>query len=149
MDPVQPLEDKWSSRDLPVLITAVRLLEEEDTVDAATIASELGLSHRAVVVALTHLGHQHLEVSDMSSFDAADNYVTGVRPAGLEAAGQWPTPEAAADRLSAALEAMLDAAPEGSSRRSRLIALRDGVLGAGRDVIVDVAASVITGRLPV
>lgn len=148
MDTVQPLEDRWSTRDYPVLVTVVRLLEEQDDVDADTVASELGITHRAAVIALTNLGHRHLNVVDMSTSDGTDNYANGVRPAGLEAAGQWPSADTAADRLSAALEAMVRAAPEGSEKRTRLVAVRDGLIGAGRDVLVEVASSVITGRIP-
>lgn len=129
-------------------MTVVRLLEEQDEVDADTIASEMGITHRAAVVDLTNLGHRHLNVVDMSTSDGMDKYAQGVRPAGLEAVGQWPSAEAAADRLTAALAAMVDATPEGSPKRVRLTALRDGLVRAGRDVLVEVAASVITGRLP-
>jgi hypothetical protein len=43
---------------------------------------------------------------------------------------------------------MIDATADGSPKQSRLKAARDGLLAAGRDVIVDVAGAAITGRLP-
>ena len=148
MDELKRLDDKWNSRDLPVLVAAARLLEDQDFVDADIIAADLELSHRDVVLALKNLEHRHLELLNTSTYDGRDYMVRGIFPAGLEAAGQWPSPELAADRLEAALTALVDAAPEGSPQRGKFVALRDGLLAAGRDVIIDVAGSVISGRLP-
>ncbi len=136
------------SRDLPVLITVARLLEADDIVQSSDVAAAVNLPERQVELALTNLSQRYLSVEDASSFDGRDVYVTGIRAAGLEAAGQWPTPETAADRLLAAISRLADAEPADSPRRPRLIAVRDGLLAAGRDVLVEVAGSVITGKIP-
>ncbi|MDJ0350869.1 hypothetical protein [Cryobacterium sp. PH29-G1] len=46
MDELKRLGDKWNSRDLPVLVAAARLLEDQDFVDADIIAADLGLCRR-------------------------------------------------------------------------------------------------------
>jgi hypothetical protein len=142
------LDDVWAARDYPVLVAVARLLEEQDLLQAGDIALYCGLSQREVVLALTNLGHRHLVVTDASTYDGRDNYVTGIRPEGLEAVGQWPSAGVAADRLIAALDALVDTSPMDSPKRNRLVAIRDGLLTAGRDVMVDVAAAVISGRIP-
>jgi len=149
MDMPERLDDLWSARDYPVLVAVARRLREAPRpLMSHELAEVTGLHHQEVVGALTNLGHRHLDVRDASSEGVRDNYVVGIMPAGLEAVGQWPSPDAAADRLVAALNAMIDATADGSPKQSRLKAARDGLLAAGRDVIVDVAGAAITGRLP-
>ena len=149
MDMPERLDDLWSARDYPVLVAVARLLREAPRpLMSHELVEVTGLHHQEVVGALTNLGHRHLDVRDASSEGVRDNYVVGIMPAGLEAVGQWPNPDAAADRLVAALNAMIDATADGSPKQSRLKAARDGLLAAGRDVIVDVAGAAITGRLP-
>lgn len=143
------MDDRWSSTDLPVLIATARILEEKDPVDSSDVVEVTGLTHREVVIALTNLGQRHLIVEDSSAFEGRDVYVTGIRAAGLEASGQWPTPDAAADRLVDAFNQLIDAEPDESPKRSRLVAVRDELIAVGRDVLVDVAGAVISGRLPV
>ncbi|HEY8721483.1 hypothetical protein [Pengzhenrongella sp.] len=60
--------------------------------------------------------------------------------------GLWPSAEAGADRLMAALDALIAQAKPAD--RSRLEKVRDGLVGAGRDMVVSVAAAVITGQIP-
>lgn len=142
------LDDVWTTRDYPVLVTVARMLEQNDMVQAVEVAEATGRPHRDVVLALVNLGHKHLTVQDSSTYDGRDNYVTGIRPGGLEAVGQWPSSDVAAERLIAALDALADKSPVDSPKRKRLLAVRDGFLNAGRDVMVDVAAAMITGRIP-
>ena len=47
-----------------------------------------------------------------------------------------------------ALEQMIDNTPEGSPKQSRLKASLAWIRDTGRDVMVEVAAAAITGRLP-
>lgn len=144
------LDDVCGPRDFPVLVATARLLDQTHRPQMSqSIAKVLGLDQRDVAAALTNLSHRHLEVRDASTYGERGCYVVGIRPAGLEAVGQWPSPETAADRLIAALEALIDNTAEGSPKQSRLKAARDGLLGAGRDVLVEVAGAAITGRIPI
>lgn len=149
METLERLDDLWSTRDYPVLVAAARRFREQSRpLMSHELVEATGLEHHEVVAALSNLGHRHLDVRDASSEGARDNYVVGIMPAGLEAVGQWPSPDTAADRLVAALDALIDTTAEGSPKQSRLKAARDGLLAAGRDVLVDVAGAAITGRLP-
>ncbi|MBD8585967.1 hypothetical protein IFT90_15535 [Frigoribacterium sp. CFBP 8766] len=148
MDQLPRLDDVWAARDYPVLMAVAKMLEEQDVLQSQEIATSSGQSQREVVLALTNLGHRHLVVKDASGFNERDNYVVGIRPEGLEAVGQWPSSDVAADRLIAALDALVDTSPIDSPKQNRLVAIRDGFATAGRDVLVDVAAAVISGRIP-
>lgn len=145
----EPLPDLWASRDFPVLVAVARLLDETGRpVTSYEVASEVQIEQPTAVRALTNLAHGFLEVRSENSVSDNDCYVVGITADGLRAAGQWPSPEAAVDRLIAALDAQIDVAPEGSPKASKLRALRDGVVGVSRDLLVEVMGAVITGRLP-
>jgi len=62
-------------------------------------------------------------------------------------AGAWPSPDTAADRLLAALQAAADKAPEGSEAKTRARRILDGFVAANRDFAVDVASGVVTGQI--
>jgi len=68
-----------------------------------------------------------------------------VTAAGRREVGQWTSPDTAADRLMAPLQPAIDRA-DGDQKR-RLQEVRDGLLGTGRDVIVDLAAAVIARQV--
>lgn len=145
----EPLPDVWASRDHPVLLAAAQLLDEVRTpITSNAVAARAGIEQEAAVRALLHLGDEHLEIRDSSTYDGADCYVLGITAEGLRASGQWPTAEAAVERLLAALDAQIDGAPEGSPRASRLRAFRAGVAEVGKDLLVEVMGAVISGRIP-
>jgi hypothetical protein len=72
--------------------------------------------------------------------------ILNVSASAYRATGAWPSPETAADRLIAALEERIANATN-DEERTRWQRIRDGFLGAGRDVIVDVAAAMLGGQL--
>ncbi len=146
----QLLDDVWATRDLPVLVATVRLLEEHPGLprQAGEIAELTGLPEAEVQKALRNLATDYLEVADWASLGSHDFVAVNYTSDALRATGAWPSPELAADRLLAALSTAIDNAAEGSPKQSRLRALRDGFLAAGRDVTVEVAAAVLTGRIP-
>jgi len=144
------LDDIWTTRDLPVLVAAVRLLDEQPGLprQAGEIAELTGLPEGDVQKALHNLATDYLDVADWGSLAGHDFVAVGFTSNALRATGAWPSPELAADRLLAALGAAIDNATEGSPKQSRLKAIRDGFVAAGRDITVEVAAAVLTGRIP-
>lgn len=143
------LPDLWVSRDLPVLLAAAELLEgARPPITSNAVAARAGVELAATVRALLHLGHEHLEIRESSTYDGLDCYVLGITAEGLRASGQWPSAEAAVDRLFAALDEQIDNTVEDTPKASRLRAIREGIAGVGRDVLVDVMGAVITGRIP-
>lgn len=145
----ESLPDLWVSRDHPILIAAAQLLEEgRPPITSNAVAARAGVELQAAVRALLHLGRDHLEIRDSSTYDGPDCYLLGITPDGLRVAGQWPTPETAVDRFIAALDEQIENTVEGTPRASRLRSLRDNVTGIGREVLVEVMGAVITGRIP-
>jgi|GEM_PF-1996352 len=143
------LPDLWTTIDYPVLLEAARLQSTNGRpVTSAELAEGTGLDVTVVVRAIGRLAQRYVEVRSVSSLAATDYLVTGVTADGLEAAGQWPSPEVAADRILAALDAAIDDTTEGSPKQGRLKAARDAVASIGRDLLVQVASGVITGRIP-
>lgn len=100
------------------------MLGQDAVLQAVGVAEAIGRPHLEIVLALNNLGPKHLMVEDAGTYDGRDNYVTGIRPEGLEAVGQWPSSAVAAERVIAALDALVDNAPEDSMKRKRLLAAR-------------------------
>jgi phytoene/squalene synthetase len=69
--------------------------------------------------------------------------LTGVTERALRETGQWPTPEAWVDRLVEALERAADEEPD-EEKRSLLRRTAGVIGGMARDILVQVAAKVIT-----
>jgi len=139
------LPDTWYSRDLPVLEACVRLVDENPGVGGRLheIAAATGLDDQTVYVATSALDDAGYIQRQMVSPARAGRVVAG-SGAARAAVGQWPTPESAADRLVAALEAQIAATTE-LEERGRLERLLAGVAGVGRDVLVAVLSKALTG----
>jgi len=73
--------------------------------------------------------------------------ISAIAPSARQVVGQRPTPEVYADRLVRVLEEAATEAPEGTENRSKLRALAEAVAGAGREIMVDVAARVISSSM--
>ncbi len=71
-------------------------------------------------------------------------FVTRLTPDGRREVGLWPSPDVAADRLVAALQAAVDDAPEGPKKTKRQRVM-DAVVGMGREFIVGVATNMASG----
>lgn len=141
-----PLEDKWHSRDLPTLRAAARIADG-DMVGARfqEIVAETGISLDDSMLALRALQDGGLvEVRWMAPAQAAR--VLHISGEARRLVGLWPSPEVAADRLIAAIEAAIERSDD-PEERTRLRKFRDGLLGAGRDLAVAIGAAVITGQV--
>ncbi|SDS08177.1 hypothetical protein [Actinopolymorpha singaporensis] len=146
---MEPIEDTWYTRDLPLLRATVRLCDKSATGGASFtgIAAESGMSESEVHAGLRALDHGGYFVKTEGAWGAGIIHVFGVTGEARRVVGSWPSPETAADRIEAALEALAKNAPtevEKSNARRALEAIRS----AGRDVVVSVAAAVITGQIP-
>lgn len=145
-----PLPDRWTTRDLPVLLAAAELLDETGrSTDEGAIVKRLGMERDDVIRALRNLSQRYLDLKISEAWGGAVAFVhiASITEDGLRATGQWPSAEAAADRFLSALDEIIDATPADAPKASRLRAVRDGVVGIGRDVLVDVMGGVLTGRI--
>ena len=114
-----PVEDTWTSRDLPVLDATVALLENRPLVDVTDIAARAGLTVAETSGGLQAMEGVYVELA-MSMGGPQSWSVQGVTPAARRAVGQWPSAESLITRLVAGLNAAADqeANPEHRHRGS-------------------------------
>lgn len=139
------MEDTWVSRDLPVLETVVKLVDEGSfAVTVADIADRTGLDTKTVDRALDALSGPYVgEYKKLMTGGIPDSwYVTEVTPEARRAVGQWPTAESLAARLA---EAFSEAADEETDpeRKSRLRQLAGFLAETGKDIVAEVIAKVV------
>lgn len=142
------LPDTWFSRDLPVLIEAVRHFDgTHQPLQAAAVAERLGWPVETVTAAVRALARgDYVQEMELALGTAGGDYIAGVSAQAYRAAGAWPNVDTMADRLHAALQAAVDNAPDAEAR-SRARRALEAVCSAGRDFMVDVASGVVTGQI--
>jgi hypothetical protein len=135
----------WFDRDLPVLLATAELLDETIYGNAQThaIAERSGIPQPEVVKALNNLKSRYVLVKDASSVALRDYMVIGLTPAGLEAAGVWPSGETLTERMVGALQAVIDEAPEGSPKSNKLKAVLASIKDAGIEIVGSVVGQAI------
>lgn len=139
------LPDTWYARDLPVLEACVSLVDENPGIGATVpeLSAASGVTEDGVKAALRALEAAGL-IGVLWGLTSEGVSVPRVAGEARRLAGAWPTPETAADRLVAALEAQIAATTE-PEERGRLELLLAGVAGVGRDVLVAVLSKALTG----
>jgi hypothetical protein len=144
MDPT--VTSTWESRDLPVLTAIVRQLDQHAGrafPDVADLIAETGLSQEDVTRACMALDGEYIRFERRLG-TGLRNHVAEVSGEARRMVGQWPSPDAYADRLLAAFERLAVEAPT-EEQRSRARKAVEGFAGAGRDVLVAAAASILSG----
>jgi hypothetical protein len=137
--------DTWGTREMPVLSTAIALLENSYMVTVSDIAQRTGLDLSEVARSLEAMDPTYVDFRKTETGgDPRFWYVRKVTPAARQAVGQWPTAESLIDRLAAALGDAADqqadfAAKESLSQAAGLLA------GTIRDAAIQ-AAAVILGQ---
>jgi hypothetical protein len=141
------VESTWESRDLPVLAHIVEFYDEHGhSPDPAYIADACRFDDNKIVQrALRALEHE--EPPFITGFDRSmPGKIIGIgAPTGhaRRTVGAWPTPDALADRIIAALNEAVEAEvdPEAKSRLKRAA---EAVGGVGKSVLTGVLTHVIT-----
>ncbi len=141
------LPDTWFSRDLPVLVQAVRHFDATiQPLAAATVADRLGWPVERVAAAVRALARDGY-VQDLPDFDSeGGREMAGVSAQAYREVGAWPSAETMADRLLAALQTAVDNAPDDEAR-SRGRRVLDAVRAAGPGFLRDVGSGVITNLI--
>ena len=143
----EPLPDTWYSRELPVLREVARLAELGDIdVSVDVLAQALNMPQPVIGRAGTLLEEDGYLADTSTAFGTGLVRFGRVTPKGRREVGQWPSPDIAADRLLAALEAAVTNAPT-EEDRSKARRVLDAFTSAGRDLLVDVAGGVVTGQI--
>ena len=141
----EPLPDTWYTRDFLVLREVGRRVEAGEPLGVDDIATALGLARDVVGKAGSRLKEEgYLKAGEAMGIGAVRFFDLTAK--GRREVGQWPSAETAADRLIAVLEQRIMSAPN-DEERTRWQKLRDGFLGAGRDVVVDITSAVLTGQI--
>jgi hypothetical protein len=148
----EPQLDTWHSRDLPFLRALVDQLEltPHTPISAADVGVQLGMDDNDVTRALRNLTRGEYVTTrpyPRRMSDGPTDAPLDVTEKALYVVGVWPSPEAAADRLVAALAALAKDGPDEPTRTRARSALEQ-VGGFGRDTLAAIAATVITGQLP-
>lgn len=135
----------WLTEHLPVLRSAVRGINDDRTFTGAQvrdIAAETGLDPLRVVQALLRLKEDGL-VELHLAMSAVDGRVVSVSGDAQRLVGEWPSAEAAADRLLNALsELVIHGSPE---ERSQAAMLLGDLQTMDHRLIVSLAATMLGG----
>ena len=113
------LPPTWGNQDLPTLIAAVRLTDEEGRAEASRVAQESGLDLPTTHRALRRLNHQFLVVDFVNAWggEVLRAAVTDVLSHGRVTSGQWPDSE----RLAAEVVAQLQQTGEKKSKTKNFL----------------------------
>lgn len=113
------LPPTWGNQDLPTLIAAVRLTDEEGRAEASRVAQESGLDLPTTHRALRRLNHQFLVVDFVNEWggEVLRAAVTDVLSQGRVTSGQWPDSE----RLAAEVVAQLQQTGEKKSKTKNFL----------------------------
>ncbi len=140
------MESTWEPRDLPVLDAIVAAFDDPTRRHMFTheTAALTGMDQATVVKAVRALDGRYLVTRQSSGDDELEAItVVGVTDAARHAVGQWPSPDAWADRI---VQALLEAAEQepDEAKKSGLRTAADALGGFGRDVLVGVMSGGIT-----
>ena len=137
------LEDRWTTRDFPVLREVARRVDETmQYVSVADVMQATGLPEADVIRAGVALAGAGL-VDTMGAMGHPVVRFTGISPEARRKVGLWPDAGDATDRLIWALEQKIEQTTD-AEQRGRLAKLRDAVAGVGRDLMVEVTAAMLT-----
>jgi hypothetical protein len=142
------VDDTWVSRDLPVLTAIVELRDRDPLEIGPTVkdvADAIGFDVADVSRATEALDGSFIMMQRMMS-DPGDWFVVRVYAAARQAVGQWPSGESLVEQLVAGLRAA-ELAESDPVQKGRLRAAVDALSGIARDVVVEVAASVLSSSI--
>ena len=141
------LPEVWSTRDYPVLVEAVRLIDGgERSVDWTTIADSTGMPPEVVKAAFRALERRGLvRIGDRRMSDAT-GAIGDVAGEAYLLTGLHPNGDEAISRLIDALRQAADQVDD-PEERSRLSRLADNAGSVSCDVLAAVLATVITGGI--
>ena len=142
------LQDRWATRDFPVLLAAARKVDALHlNVRASELADELGMSPDDVMSALIALDPTYVETKEdrRGPNILANVAVLRLTERGRRAVGLWPG-EDSADALVRVLEAAADAEAD-PVEQGKLRKAAKAVGTVSRDVLVEIVAAVASRQM--
>ncbi|MBT9273621.1 hypothetical protein KMZ32_05975 [Phycicoccus sp. MAQZ13P-2] len=137
--------DRWTTRDRPVLMAVAMRLDEGKSISSETVAEELNISPSDAARAMIALLDVYIQGSELRGLGPSTVIASGLTERGRRVAGLWPAGEgvdALVNALRQAEEATDDPEEKGAIRRAT-----GAVLGVGKDVMTDVVAAVIAKQM--
>ncbi len=141
------VESTWNTRELPILEALATLealndsierMNLDELVERSGVAVEAG---RRAVCALYDDGF--ITGADAPSYGGRDIIDITLTGKGRRAVGSWPSKGDAYDDIIAAIDARIDDEPD-PEKKSRLRKGAEGIGGMGRDLFVEIAATIIS-----
>lgn len=145
----------WFARDLPVLKVVVEHIDENGPLnDIRVIEDRAGLERREVERALRSLNDsgEFLVKASRTAMRHPDKtpgeswYIHAVTGQAKREAGCWPTSQALAEDLIAQLEKQAETETD-PEKKSRIKGFIKGTSQAGREIAIDVMASVLKQQM--
>lgn len=138
------LDDTWFSQDLPVLVAAIRILDErQGAVTVSSLAESMGRDRDDVHRSVVRLADTYLKVSwAQRGSRPFIKLVSGSTAEARRAVGQWPNPDALVERLITELERRVETATD-DEERTRWQKLLDGAKGVGSNALSQLVAQAV------
>lgn len=143
---LEPLPDRWQTRDFPVLRAAAACLESQDLppVRADQLAEQTGFTEDDVIRACQALHPTYIAGKPLGTMAGVmDFFVTGLTDAGRRATGLWPKGDDAVAQLLDALRLAEDFTDDPDDK-SALRKAGGQLASVSRDVLAEVIAAVVT-----
>lgn len=144
----EPLPDRWSTRDLPVLLAAAKVLDLGASVTPQELAEAegLGLDADAVEIACEALVPTYITAGRTPGRLGAPKgglILTGLTERGRRATGLWPDGETAVEQLLDALRQAEDLTDD-PDEKTALRKAGGQLATVSRSVVAEVIAAVVT-----
>lgn len=142
------MRDTWFTRDAVVLDAVVQHLDEFPEVTDHDIEIATGFDSDTVQRALRALRDVYVVPFTGTEASGPIQYIADVTPRARTAVGAWPTPESLADAIDAALRDLAAREPNDAGEvPGRAKAVVRALGSSGRDVLVGVAAALLSGTI--
>ncbi|MFI2204985.1 hypothetical protein ACH47Z_30200 [Streptomyces sp. NPDC020192] len=146
------MNSTWAARDLPVLDTLVKFLDDAAGESFPHLRDIAELTDLEVIdvgrAAIALEGAGLIDLRKVMGGDHGHWFVTGVSGHARHLVGQWPSAEQFVDEVASRLDAAADDETD-PERRSRLRELASSAGDVARSVFVDVATAVISKQMGV
>lgn len=144
------MTDTWTTRDLPVLKSAVEIYDQTGrSPSAVELGAATGFDKDTVQRAIRALYREPYFEEGMTTWSGDTLAVGPPTSAALRVAGQWPTPEAQLERMVAALETAANDEGRDDEERSRfrqaILTLRGAAYQVAIGALGGAGGNVMTG----
>ncbi|GAB3490126.1 hypothetical protein [Nocardiopsis coralliicola] len=142
------MTETWFGRDFPVLRAVVHLVDTDIYAQPSDVAKMTGLERGDALAAMRALQHGGYVALAPTFSDLEYGTVEGASGRARELVGHWPTPKSLAEEMVILMEKQAETETD-PHKRKRIKSFVKETRNAGREVAVDVLASVIKQQMGV